>query len=148
MTQGGFNFHPIWTNLPKFVKELDVEAVKRKLWRTAVRSSFRSGPETRTCADPDVPPLPSNVVNAGLTPTFRSRRYQRGVTRLRRRLLPPCLGGIAAATVRPKRRSAGPVKIGGPFVAKLPQQVGSQPAVAKGLAVNADHRGESRGSIS
>lgn len=30
MTQGGFNFHPIWTSLPRFVQELDVEAIKKK----------------------------------------------------------------------------------------------------------------------
>ena len=30
MTQGGFNFHPMWTNLPKFVKELDIDAIKKK----------------------------------------------------------------------------------------------------------------------
>ena len=30
MTQGGFNFHSMWKNLPIFVKELDVESVMKK----------------------------------------------------------------------------------------------------------------------
>jgi protein tyrosine phosphatase (PTP) superfamily phosphohydrolase (DUF442 family) len=30
MTRGGFSFHSIWMNLPKFVQELDVETVKKK----------------------------------------------------------------------------------------------------------------------
>jgi protein tyrosine phosphatase (PTP) superfamily phosphohydrolase (DUF442 family) len=30
MTTGGFGFHSIWTNLPKFVESLDVEKVKKK----------------------------------------------------------------------------------------------------------------------
>lgn len=30
MTQGGFNFHSTWTNLPKFLQRLDVEAIKKK----------------------------------------------------------------------------------------------------------------------
>jgi protein tyrosine/serine phosphatase len=30
MTKGGFGFHPIWVNLPKFVETLDIEAVKKK----------------------------------------------------------------------------------------------------------------------
>jgi protein tyrosine phosphatase (PTP) superfamily phosphohydrolase (DUF442 family) len=30
MTKGDFGFHPMWTNLPKFIEGLDVEAVKKK----------------------------------------------------------------------------------------------------------------------
>ena len=30
MTKGGFSFHPIWTNLPKFIEKLDVDKVKVK----------------------------------------------------------------------------------------------------------------------
>jgi protein tyrosine phosphatase (PTP) superfamily phosphohydrolase (DUF442 family) len=30
MTAGGFGFHSIWVNLPKFVKELDIKKVKDK----------------------------------------------------------------------------------------------------------------------
>jgi protein tyrosine phosphatase (PTP) superfamily phosphohydrolase (DUF442 family) len=30
MTKGGFGFHPIWTNLPEFIENLDIEAVKKK----------------------------------------------------------------------------------------------------------------------
>jgi protein tyrosine/serine phosphatase len=31
MTKGGFNYHSVWTNLPKFIEKLDVEKVKTKL---------------------------------------------------------------------------------------------------------------------
>jgi len=31
MTQGGFNFHSVWSNLPEFIENLDVEKVKAKL---------------------------------------------------------------------------------------------------------------------
>jgi protein tyrosine phosphatase (PTP) superfamily phosphohydrolase (DUF442 family) len=31
MTKGGFGFHPVWSNLPKFIEKLDVEKVKAKL---------------------------------------------------------------------------------------------------------------------
>ncbi len=31
MTQGGFNFHSIWSNLPEFIEKLDVEKVKAEL---------------------------------------------------------------------------------------------------------------------
>jgi len=30
MTQGGFNYHSVWTNLPKFIEKLDVEKIKDK----------------------------------------------------------------------------------------------------------------------
>jgi protein tyrosine/serine phosphatase len=30
MTKGGFNYHAIWTNLPKFIETLDVEKIKDK----------------------------------------------------------------------------------------------------------------------
>jgi protein tyrosine/serine phosphatase len=30
MTKGGFNFHSVWTNLPKFIEKLDVKKVKAK----------------------------------------------------------------------------------------------------------------------
>ena len=30
MTRGGFGFHEIWENLPKYVRELDVEQIKRR----------------------------------------------------------------------------------------------------------------------
>lgn len=29
MTQGGFGHHPIWKNLPRFIRELDIEKLKR-----------------------------------------------------------------------------------------------------------------------
>ena len=28
MTQGGFGYHPIWTNLPKYLRTLDVQAIR------------------------------------------------------------------------------------------------------------------------
>lgn len=31
MTKGGFNFHSIWNNLPKFIKNMDVQAIKAKV---------------------------------------------------------------------------------------------------------------------
>ena len=31
MTKGGFNFHSIWVNLPKFSENMDVEAIKAKV---------------------------------------------------------------------------------------------------------------------
>jgi protein tyrosine phosphatase (PTP) superfamily phosphohydrolase (DUF442 family) len=31
MTHGGFDFHPLWKNLPIFLDELDVERIKRQL---------------------------------------------------------------------------------------------------------------------
>jgi protein tyrosine phosphatase (PTP) superfamily phosphohydrolase (DUF442 family) len=31
MTNGGFNFHPIWTNLPKLIENLDVEKMRSKV---------------------------------------------------------------------------------------------------------------------
>jgi protein tyrosine phosphatase (PTP) superfamily phosphohydrolase (DUF442 family) len=31
MTKGGFGFHSVWVNLPKFVKSLDIERIKAKL---------------------------------------------------------------------------------------------------------------------
>ena len=30
MTEGGFGFHAVWTHLPKVVREMDIEAVKKK----------------------------------------------------------------------------------------------------------------------
>jgi protein tyrosine/serine phosphatase len=30
MTKGGFGFHSVWTNLPKFIEKLDVKKVKAK----------------------------------------------------------------------------------------------------------------------
>jgi protein tyrosine phosphatase (PTP) superfamily phosphohydrolase (DUF442 family) len=30
MTKGDFGFHPLWTNLIRFIKKLDIEAVKKK----------------------------------------------------------------------------------------------------------------------
>jgi protein tyrosine phosphatase (PTP) superfamily phosphohydrolase (DUF442 family) len=30
MTKGGFGFHSIWVNLPRFIKKLDVEKIKEK----------------------------------------------------------------------------------------------------------------------
>jgi protein tyrosine/serine phosphatase len=30
MTQGGFGFHSVWVNLPKFIEKLDVKKVKDK----------------------------------------------------------------------------------------------------------------------
>lgn len=30
MTKGGFNFHSIWVNLPKFIENMNVEAIKEK----------------------------------------------------------------------------------------------------------------------
>ena len=30
MREGGFGFHPIWQGLPKFVEQMDVEAILRK----------------------------------------------------------------------------------------------------------------------
>jgi protein tyrosine/serine phosphatase len=31
MTQGNFGFHSIWTNLPRFIKKLDIDAIKKKV---------------------------------------------------------------------------------------------------------------------
>jgi len=33
MTQGGFGYHTVWTNLIKFIRKLDVEDVKRRAGR-------------------------------------------------------------------------------------------------------------------
>ena len=30
MTKGGFGFHPIYTNLPKFIEKLDIKKIKAK----------------------------------------------------------------------------------------------------------------------
>ena len=30
MTKGGYGFHPVWTNLPKLIENLDVEKIKAK----------------------------------------------------------------------------------------------------------------------
>ena len=30
MTKGGYGFHPVWANLPKFIENLDVEKIKAK----------------------------------------------------------------------------------------------------------------------
>jgi protein tyrosine phosphatase (PTP) superfamily phosphohydrolase (DUF442 family) len=37
MTEGAFGFHPIWSGLPDFVRDLDVEAVRRKAGLPASR---------------------------------------------------------------------------------------------------------------
>jgi len=29
MTQGGFNFHSVWGNLPKWIKQIDIESLKK-----------------------------------------------------------------------------------------------------------------------
>jgi protein tyrosine/serine phosphatase len=29
MTEGGFGFHEIWTNLPKWIQELDIESIRK-----------------------------------------------------------------------------------------------------------------------
>ena len=31
MTEGGFNFHEIWKNLPAWIKDLDIESVRKEL---------------------------------------------------------------------------------------------------------------------
>ena len=31
MTQGGFGFHNIWTNLIEFIRKIDISAINRKL---------------------------------------------------------------------------------------------------------------------
>jgi protein tyrosine phosphatase (PTP) superfamily phosphohydrolase (DUF442 family) len=30
MTEGGFGFHPIWSNLPKWIRELNIDLIKRQ----------------------------------------------------------------------------------------------------------------------
>ena len=30
MTEGGFGFHPIWSNLPKWIQELNIDLIKRQ----------------------------------------------------------------------------------------------------------------------
>jgi hypothetical protein len=30
MTEGGFGFHPTWSNLPKWVQKLDIDLIKRQ----------------------------------------------------------------------------------------------------------------------
>ncbi len=30
MTEGGYNFHKIWVNLPDWIEELDIQAIRRK----------------------------------------------------------------------------------------------------------------------
>jgi protein tyrosine phosphatase (PTP) superfamily phosphohydrolase (DUF442 family) len=39
MTEGGFGFHPLWRGLPKYVRALDVEAIRRKAGIKAPASS-------------------------------------------------------------------------------------------------------------
>jgi len=31
MTRGGFGYHPFWTELPAFLRKLDVEKIKKEL---------------------------------------------------------------------------------------------------------------------
>jgi hypothetical protein len=31
LTEGGFGFHTIWFNLPRWIKNLDVDAVKKEI---------------------------------------------------------------------------------------------------------------------
>jgi protein tyrosine phosphatase (PTP) superfamily phosphohydrolase (DUF442 family) len=31
MTEGGFNFHEVWKNLPSWIKEIDVESIRKEL---------------------------------------------------------------------------------------------------------------------
>jgi hypothetical protein len=31
MTKGDFGFHSVWTNLPRFIKKLDIDAIKKKI---------------------------------------------------------------------------------------------------------------------
>ncbi len=47
MTEGGFGFHQIWVNLPKWIRELDIEAVARDagIPRPAVRPPGGVAPE-------------------------------------------------------------------------------------------------------
>ena len=30
MTQGGFGFHPTWSNLPKWIQKLDIDRLRRQ----------------------------------------------------------------------------------------------------------------------
>jgi hypothetical protein len=30
MTEGGFGFHPAWSNLPKWIQKLDIDLIKGK----------------------------------------------------------------------------------------------------------------------
>lgn len=30
MTDGGYGFHPVWVNLPEWITQLDVDAVRRE----------------------------------------------------------------------------------------------------------------------
>ena len=29
MKDGGFNFHPVWKNIPDWIKELDIDAIRK-----------------------------------------------------------------------------------------------------------------------
>jgi hypothetical protein len=29
MTEGGYGFHPIWTDIPEFLREIDLESMRR-----------------------------------------------------------------------------------------------------------------------
>ncbi|MDR2638380.1 MAG: tyrosine-protein phosphatase [Helicobacteraceae bacterium] len=31
MTEGGYGFHPIWTDIPKFLRRMDAEAIRKRL---------------------------------------------------------------------------------------------------------------------
>jgi protein tyrosine phosphatase (PTP) superfamily phosphohydrolase (DUF442 family) len=37
MTDGGFNFHTVWMNLPKWIEKLDFDAIKRQAARQSIR---------------------------------------------------------------------------------------------------------------
>jgi protein tyrosine/serine phosphatase len=41
MTQGGFGHHTIWTNLVKFIQDLDIDAIKKEAGIEAVKASTK-----------------------------------------------------------------------------------------------------------
>jgi hypothetical protein len=41
MTQGGFKHHVIWTNLVKFMQDLDIDAIKKEAGIETVKASTK-----------------------------------------------------------------------------------------------------------
>jgi hypothetical protein len=41
MTQGGFKHHVIWTNLVKFIQDLDIDAIKKEAGIETVKTATK-----------------------------------------------------------------------------------------------------------
>ncbi len=43
MTEGGFGFHTVWQNLPAWIQELDIEAIKKEIGEEKAKASTSAG---------------------------------------------------------------------------------------------------------